>query len=124
MLKGVDCLPMAKPDATIHSEIRRDCRMPFYLVSRSLVVFNEGSDLRPYGDGVKRPEMCENEVQGVPSVGLSRYPVPVTGEDVERSAEGCCQSLGFNCHGTKLPPRRLVLCHGSVAVTAGTRFGT
>lgn len=27
--KGVDCLPMAKPDATIHSKIRRDCCMSF-----------------------------------------------------------------------------------------------
>ena len=31
LLKGVDCLPMAKPVATIHSEIRRDCCRPFSL---------------------------------------------------------------------------------------------
>ena len=48
-----------------------------------------------------------------------------TGKDIEKVCSGMLvKQLGFNRHETKLPSQRLVLWHGSVAVTAGTRFGT
>ena len=60
---------MVKPDATIYLEIRRGCRASFQLC-RPLVVFTEGSDPRLSEDGAKRPEICENGMQGVLPSGL------------------------------------------------------
>ena len=50
MQKGVDYLPMAKPDANNHSGIRRDC-VCLCKVCRLLVVLTEGRDLRLYETG-------------------------------------------------------------------------
>ena len=44
LLKGVDYLLIAKPDAINHSGIRRDCATPFSRC-RLLVVLTEGRDL-------------------------------------------------------------------------------
>ena len=98
--EGVDCLPMVKPDATIYLEIRRGCCTPLQ-VCRPSVVFTEGSDPRLFEDGVKRPETCENGIQGVLPSGLVDGLYSPCGRKASRGLRWDTTKLGFECHGKR-----------------------
>ena len=113
---------MAKPDAAIHSEIRRGCCESFRL-RRSLGSLHRRKPTSSlHRDGAKRPEMCENGKQGVPSSSPSRVVSKLActseseGKDLRRDAKLETSALEATVNET--PVVKVSIC---VLVSSGDR---